>query len=246
MAPGNMLVDGSRRYVVDVDPTLVKRQFRQLLQLPDSELPLERLCYLICQLAGDDIDIAALQAHHDALAAAIEPTFEAILSSLFGENGQLAGNTENYYAFDNSLLSRVQSSGRGLPITLCVQALAYAQRLGVPMVGVGMPGHFIIRCGLNTNLFGDPFHHGATFDAVGARCLFERITGSASQWQESFLSQVSTRDIVYRVLNNLRVATANIHGTVIHLPWILELASWFPQGASFTSADAKRLMAQFN
>ena len=246
MAPGNMLVDGSRRYVVDVDPTLVKRQFRQLLQLPDSEVPLEQLCYLICQLAGEDIDIAALQAHHDALAAAIDPTFESILSFLFGESGHFSGNTEDYYAFDNSLLSRVQSSGRGLPITLCAHALVYAYRLGVPMVGVGMPGHFIIRCGLNTNLFGDPFHHGATLDAAGARRLFERITGSRSQWQDSFLSQVSTRDIVYRILNNLRVAAANNPRTVIHLPWILELTSWFPQGAPFTTADANRLMARFN
>ena len=38
-----------------MDPKDVKERFRLLLQLPDAQLPLDVLCYLICQLAGDDI-----------------------------------------------------------------------------------------------------------------------------------------------------------------------------------------------
>jgi hypothetical protein len=241
-----MSADGSRGYVGNVESKQIKERFSQLLDLPTAELPLDDLCYLVCQLAGDDVDIAARRAHHQALAEAIPPTFESIVTALFGLHGRYHGNKENYYALENSLLAQLDQTGQGTPLALCTQALIYARHLGVPMVGIGMPGHFIIRCGINADLFADPFHGDTTFSADGARQLFERMTGSTTRWNESFLAQVNTRDIVFRMLNNLRVAAERDPAQRMHVPWILELSSWFPQGAPFDPEIAARLMSPFN
>ena len=229
-----------------MDPQRCKEQFQQLLGRPDAELPLERMCYLICQLAGEEVDMALEMRKHDVLAGLLTPTFAGIISGLFGPTGPIRGNSQDYYNFENSLLTRLRANGRGLPITLCVQALVYGERLDVPMAGVGMPGHFLLRSTSEPDLFADPFHGDQTFDASTARRLFERLTGGGVAWQDSFLDPVSSRNILYRILNNLHVSATKHAQWRHHLPWILELSSWFSQGRTFDSATAARLMAPYN
>lgn len=245
-APGYMFGDGSRRYVQDVDSKDPKARFRLLLELADDELPLDVLCLLICQMAGDDIVIEHEQSHMDATARAMTPTFEGVISFLFEGAGGIRANTANYYAIDNSLLSRVRATGVGMPITMSVIAMECARRVGVPIVGIGLPGHFIVRSGEDDNLFADPFHDGVLLDREGVRSLFRRVAGDHAPWHDSFLAPVGNRDIVFRILNNLKVACTRTFEGRAMLIWVLELLSWFPQGDPFDATTASRLMSPYN
>ena len=55
------------------------------------------------------------------------------------------GDRADYYDPRNSLLNHVLERRLGIPITLSVLALEVGRRIGVPMAGVGMPGHFLLQ-----------------------------------------------------------------------------------------------------
>jgi regulator of sirC expression with transglutaminase-like and TPR domain len=238
--------DGSRRYVIRVDPKDIKDRFRLLLELPDEQLPLDVLCYLLCQLAGDDIVVEDEQRKIDEIAGAIPPTFEGVMSFLFAGSGGIRANTDNYYDIDNSLISRVRASGKGIPITMSVIAMECARRVHVPMVGIGLPGHFIVRSTYDQDLFADPFNGGDLLDRQGVRRLFQRVAGPQAPWSDSYLRSVSKRDIVFRILNNLKVACKRSYQGRPMLAWVLELLSWFPEGQPFDPREAARALSPYN
>ena len=75
-----------------------------------------------------------------------------------------AGDGDDYHHPRNSLLHEVLARRVGMPITLSVVAIEVGRRLGVPIRGVGLPGHFVIR-DKQSGTFADPF---------GARCALRR------------------------------------------------------------------------
>lgn len=238
--------DGSARYGLGVDSNALKARFALLLRLPDDQLPLDVMCLLICQLAGDDIVIDDEIRRLDDLAVSTEHSFAGIMSSLFGPDGCMRGNTTDYYSADNSLLTRVLANGMGIPITMSAVALECARRVGVGMVGIGMPGHFIVRSGTDDDLFGDPFNGGIALDRAGARRLFHSAAGTEAVWHDSYLDPVSSREILFRILNNLRGACERNPRQHAMIGWVLELLGMFAQGASFGPRAIDRAMARYN
>src|SRR4051812_40987472 len=91
--PGNMRTDGSRGYGLVVDPKAIKAAFRSMLAASGPTPPLDEMCYLICQLAGLEIDIVAEQNRIDFAATQLAPTFEGVVSGLFNGASALRGNT---------------------------------------------------------------------------------------------------------------------------------------------------------
>ncbi|MFN2383388.1 MAG: transglutaminase-like domain-containing protein [Gemmatimonadota bacterium] len=71
------------------------------------------------------------------------------------------GNVEDYYDPENSFLSRVLERRTGIPVTLALIYLMMGQRLGVPLVGIGLPMHFLVgyRVGPAWRYL-DPFYAG--------------------------------------------------------------------------------------
>jgi len=67
----------------------------------------------------------------------------ALNQFLFKERG-FHGSRAEYYARSNSYLNEVIDDREGLPLTLSVLYLELAQRLDLPMAGVGLPG--ILSC----------------------------------------------------------------------------------------------------
>lgn len=63
---------------------------------------------------------------------------------LFAENG-FHGSRFDYDHRANSYLNRVIDDREGLPITLSVLYLELARRLDLNVVGVGLPGHFVVK-----------------------------------------------------------------------------------------------------
>jgi regulator of sirC expression with transglutaminase-like and TPR domain len=124
---------------------------------------------------------------------------------LFGPAGVgFRGNDADYYDPRNSYLDQVLQRRVGIPITLSVVAMEVGRRLGVPMDGVGMPGHFLVRDKVDTRVFCDPFHGGRFLDTAGCERLFRATAGPDRPWFPGFLDPVPRPAIVARVLANLQ------------------------------------------
>lgn len=131
------------------------------------------------------------------------PTAEGVSRYLFGELG-FSGNREAYYDWRNSCLDRVIETRVGIPISLSVLMIEVARRVGVNLVGVNMPAHFLVRTVDGPARFFDPFAGGMELDVAASRALLEQVTRGQIPWSDSFLEPVSSQQIVIRMLNNLR------------------------------------------
>ena len=97
----------------------------------------------------------------------------------------------------------------GIPITLALVYMEVGRLLKIPLVGIGMPGHFLVRHVEVDDLFVDPFHGGIMLSEDECReRLRERVTGEL-QWDPGFLRPVSNREILARIIRNLKVIFMN-------------------------------------
>lgn len=124
---------------------------------------------------------------------------------LFGTSG-FRGNAEDYGDPRNSYLNEVLDRRLGIPISLSVVYLSIAKRLDIPAFGVGLPGHFIVgvRDGRDT-WYLDPFHGGGRLSINDCARLVESTTGYSGSFQMEWLAPLPPRQILARMLHNLRV-----------------------------------------
>lgn len=123
---------------------------------------------------------------------------------LFGELG-FRGNSDDFFDPRNSYLNQVLDRRTGIPITLSVIYLELAQRLQLPIVGIGLPGHFILRYdGDKEPLYMDPFNGGVTMSTHDCRQRVADISNGRLRFKPTFLAPVSPRQILTRMLRNLK------------------------------------------
>jgi len=124
---------------------------------------------------------------------------------LFDEEG-LRGNREDYYDPRNSFLNDVLDRKLGIPITLSVIYMDVARRVGFPVAGTGMPGHFLLKHYdvMSGEIVIDAFHRGRIVGRAECQQQLDEIYSGQVELQPEFLQAVSHREIVIRMLNNLR------------------------------------------
>jgi len=127
---------------------------------------------------------------------------------LFMEEG-FCGNTEDYYDPRNSFLNDVLDRKTGIPIMLSTVYLELADRLRFPLVGVGMPGHYLVRHPYFDILI-DPFTQGRILAAEDCEKRMRAVLGESVPFHESYLAGVSKLHTVTRMLNNLRNVYLNL------------------------------------
>ena len=175
---------------------------------PDVDL--ETGALLIDRFGNPLSDPAAVRRRLDDLASELgrrlgrRPTVDAAIpiltSYLFDEVG-LSGNTDAYEDPDNSYLSRVLERKLGIPVSLSVVLLLIAKRLRLPIVGIGMPGHFVVRYGARTTgPYLDAFGGGKVL--TGKACA-DWLCASGFEFDPRMLRPVGSRYIVARMLRNL-------------------------------------------
>ncbi len=129
----------------------------------------------------------------------------AINYVLFVEE-EFRGNDGDYYDPRNSFLNDVLERKLGIPISLAIVYMEVAQRIGFPLFGVGMPGHFLLKhydvAGNET--FIDPFHRGDILTRADCQARLDEIYSGQIPLQPEFLHTVTRRQLLTRVLNNLR------------------------------------------
>jgi regulator of sirC expression with transglutaminase-like and TPR domain len=185
----------------------------------DGVFPLDRACLLVSatidpltDISACEIELDELAGRADALASGSREPFAqvgALIESLFTIGG-FGGNTAAYGASSNSLLARVITTRVGIPITLSIVLMESGRRIGLPLEGVGLPGHFVVRFPDPTSrLFIDPFHGGAIIDESDCRALVDRVYGGKLTWHDDYFDSVKPRAILKRLVLNLKNALSN-------------------------------------
>lgn len=173
---------------------------------------LEEACWLLARTRNPAAPVEACRAQLDEWAGEIredvgraedgEAVLESLNGLLFGRLG-FRGNTGNYYDPLNSYLDAVLDRRTGIPITLSTVYQLVARRLGLPVVGIGMPGHFLCRYQTaKESILVDPFHGGARVTLAEAR---RRLEHFSLEDVESHLLPSTPRRTLQRMIANLQV-----------------------------------------
>ncbi len=129
---------------------------------------------------------------------------ESINHQLFEIEG-FRGNQEDYYDPRNSFLNDVLDRKTGIPITLSVLYMEVGRRIGLKIEGVGMPGHFIVKCRHNgVEIFVDAFGQGEILLEEGCERKLTQLHGKDFQFNRSCLDAVNHSQILTRMLHNLK------------------------------------------
>jgi regulator of sirC expression with transglutaminase-like and TPR domain len=152
---------------------------------------------------------------------------------LFDEEG-LRGNRENYYDPRNSFLNDVLDRKLGIPISLSVVYMDVAWRVGFPLCGTGMPGHFLVkRCDPMTGeIIVDPYNRGRIVSTAECRKRLNEIYSGEIEMRPEFLYAVTHREILTRILNNLRqvyFTQRNLHKGLRILDLLLAIPPLSPE-----------------
>lgn len=185
----------------------------------DAKIDLEEGMWLIARIDDPLVDRKKLRAQLDALAAKVrrrlgdgdpakadpEKVIAAMRAVIFEDEG-LTGDTETYSHPDNSLLHRVLERKKGLPILLSHVVVAVADRLGAPVVGLGMPLRYMVKYDgsrapagfARKDIVLDPFGGGQVVDDDAIR----ELVGSSYD-PEMHLQPYPHRATIARMLSNL-------------------------------------------
>ncbi len=197
LATGALLIAGIAYPSLDAQPTL--RQLDELADLVRADLRMSPGTMLA---AGDIVD---------------GDVAELVLMSLrkvLGDQEGFRGNREDYYDPRNSFLSDVVRRRTGLPITLSLVYIEVARRIGAPLVGVGLPAHFVAKWPLGedgtSDLFIDPFASGMLMDFSQCRRFVLRLMSASAGGtigpivDARWFAPVGTRAFLTRMLLNLK------------------------------------------
>lgn len=210
-----------------------------------SEINLDEACLAISSTLQRPLDEIEWLAALDLLAGDCpRHTADGVASYLFTDLG-FKGNTAAYYDWRNSCLDRVIETRVGIPISLSVLMIEVGRRLGIELVGIGMPAHFLVRTVDGPPRFFDPFAGGVELSQQGARDLFENVTRGQVPWQDSFLQPTLAQPIVVRMLNNLR-AIFQSRSHELKLALVMQLRAQIPQLAVAEDEEIAQATALFN
>jgi regulator of sirC expression with transglutaminase-like and TPR domain len=184
-------------------------------EIDEHQISLARAALTIARTEYPDLNPEKSMEQLDWYAARVEQmlpelpdpvqVIAAINYVLFIEEG-FRGNDEDYYDPRNSFLNDVVDRKLGIPISLAIVYMEVANRIGFPLFGVGMPGHFLLKhydvAGNET--FIDPFHRGDILTRADCQTRLDEIYSGQIPLQPEFLHTVTRRQLLTRVLNNLR------------------------------------------
>jgi regulator of sirC expression with transglutaminase-like and TPR domain len=95
----------------------------------------------------------------------------------------------------------------GIPLTLSIIFMELGWRVGIPFEGVGFPGHFLVRLtGEPSDLLLDPYRRGMSVHEEDCRKMLLDTTGGKLRFEQRLLASVGKREMIIRLLNNLKGA----------------------------------------
>jgi regulator of sirC expression with transglutaminase-like and TPR domain len=207
--------------------------FAHLLSRTNDRLEIEHLALLLAEPEHPGLDVQAylnklnvmgelarikLKSHRgSAPADRIVP----ILRLLYGELS-FRGNVTDFYDPRNSYLNCVIDRRTGNPLSLAVVLLAVCRRASVPAFGLSFPGHFLVAAAKSSGEIAivDPLD-GRMLTPTVVHSIYESATGDPGEIDEQYLAPASPRQILLRMLTNLR-AIYELRGDQARLRFVLE------------------------
>jgi regulator of sirC expression with transglutaminase-like and TPR domain len=196
-------------------PSTAKEAFNRELAKNESQINLARAALLISEHLNqtsnlEDYYLGLL----DTIAEAVQPAMhraktaseqvKALAHFLFVELG-FHGNSDNYYDPNNSFLDKVLDQRTGIPISLSVVCLEIGWRLGLPLAGLGLPGHFIVGYGVpDAPIYIDAFNGGVILTEDDCLALCRVPFSERRIFREQFLIPAGKKTILFRMLLNLK------------------------------------------
>lgn len=205
----------------------VRRAFETLITGEDATIDLGMAAMLIAAEEYPDLNITHYMTQLDLLARRVyevaglpEGDFKlsrqlpqnidplnvvhALIKVLF-EQEHFHGNHADYYNPCNSFLNEVLERHQGIPITLSLIYMEVGRRVGLQIVGIGLPFHFIVRCNLaHGSMFIDPFERGRLLSEQDCRERINRLFHGKIPFNPLWLEPVSNRQLLTRMLANLK------------------------------------------
>jgi regulator of sirC expression with transglutaminase-like and TPR domain len=210
-----------------------EERFREIASLPGGQIDLAEAALWIAAEEQPGLDVPAYLAQLDELAETARPVVEGVetareravwLTRQFAIEAAFRGNSEDYYDPRNSYLNEVLDRRLGIPITLAIVWISLARRLGLDAHGVGFPGHFLAMMKLGDTeppVYIDAFA-GRVVDEQDCRGLLGDLTSGEGGFHPGMLAPVSAREILARLLRNLK----QIHLERSGLDSALRCSSW--------------------
>ncbi|MCA9498540.1 MAG: transglutaminase family protein [Nitrospira sp.] len=189
----------------------LKKEFSTFVAHCSRQMDWEQGAFLIAKIAYPDVDIPHYRGCLDHLTEEFRKKWHSedsppgkvarLLSAFLFKDKGFSGNRIHYHDPDNSYLNRVIESRQGIPISLSAIYVFVGNRLNLPLSGVGMPGHFLVKLeGEPIPQFVDCFNGGAFLREQDCE---QFITASGLDYSPEFLEKSSTRLILARMLRNL-------------------------------------------
>ncbi len=191
-----------------------REAFIRELEQGGAGLNLARAAFLMAVYLGQPFNVNEYLAQLDALARPLQGAMQAktsladrldLLNSYLFEQQGFAGNKQDYYRPENSFLNRVLDELTGIPITLSVIYLEVGWRLGLPLWGIAMPRHFIVGYGSRESpMYVDVFNRGQVLSLHDCLAIVNVDPINGDTFRRKFLKPATSKDILYRMLLNLK------------------------------------------
>ena len=206
--PDSALAKHASQFLRELNFTDPVAEFRDFIRSLNYEL--ETGALLLSRTVNPAVDVAACCLLLDAMAARCreliaEPATARekcrVLNRVLFHEYSLHGNAENYRDPLNSFLDQVLIRRKGIPISLSIVYLLVAERIGLQLEPVGLPGHFLVGCyEESAPFFVDPFNAGLL---LGAEEVFELVKQSLPSASILDLAPTPVREVLTRCCRNL-------------------------------------------
>jgi regulator of sirC expression with transglutaminase-like and TPR domain len=204
--------DQLRKLAREVHQQSTVAELAKTLMGEEKEIDLLQAALLIARMDNDELDPEMYQGEIERMArdvreacaenASEQEKLEALNKTLFGDLGYHGSRTD-YYNKSNSYLNEVIDDREGLPISLSVLYIELARRIGLNVVGVGLPGHFLVRhepAQGDTQLI-DPYVGGKLLSREDAAGILN--SQGRGPLIDEHLRSATKREIIVRMLSNL-------------------------------------------
>lgn len=212
------------------------REWSRLVQREDESIDVAEAALAIARTEYPQLDASEQLSRLDRMAAGVHLPDEAsalanigaLNHHLFEQEG-FKGNDQDYDDPRNSFLNDVLDRRTGIPITLSLVYTEIARRLGLPIVGVGFPGHFLVKylsqpsirsvsgpaeaepsepepgddAGESAIII-DPFNRGAILNRESCARLLKTHFGEDAELKPEYFAASTPKSILARMLNNLK------------------------------------------
>jgi regulator of sirC expression with transglutaminase-like and TPR domain len=198
----------------DTEAAATRARFERLIAQPEAEIDLVRGALAIAAHGRRDADLNRPLEVLEDLAERVRlrldvgdaqtHVIDRLHAVIYREAGFRGPSAAEFHDPRLSLLDVVVERRIGLPINLAIVELAVAWRIGLALNGIGLPGHFII--GAPGGVLIDPAAAGRRLTPDDCQALIRRSIGEGVLFHAGMLRPASKREILTRVLRNLRAA----------------------------------------